>query len=343
MEKNTHLYSLELVIFSGKGGNGCISFRREAFIPKGGPDGGDGGRGGSVFIRGSRKLLTFADFKQKKLFRARNGKDGSSNGKTGAGGDDITITVPVGTEIWCDEKLLFDITDEQPRMIAKGGKGGLGNQHFATPDLQAPYIATDGYPGQEKTISLVLKYMADVGVIGMPNAGKSTLVHKVSRAKVKIGDYAFSTLEPVLGIIRRDGPIDLKQEKDGNTKSNKTSKRHKNADKFLQLENDLLSPQTRKSATELDTLIADNFIQPSGKIYDKKATIEAILSEDHRDFKITDPKVIALSDEMTLVTYKLHQDNKTSLRSSIWSEIHHSSNNKPTIITSSSNSSSLST
>lgn len=318
VERKKYLYSNDILVSSGKGGNGCVSFRREALVPKGGPDGGDGGKGGSVFIAGSRKLETIMDFKYKRVFRARNGQDGSSNNKTGASGSDLTIKVPIGTEIWHEGKLLFDVMDESPKLIAKGGRGGFGNLHFATPDLQTPYIATEGDAGQELLLDLVLKHLADVGVIGMPNAGKSTLVYKVSKAPVKIADYAFSTMEPVLGVIRR---------------KNKTydaylEQRQQVAEKILALEKLLLKPEVRKSSAKLEELISEDFMEigVSGQIYGKAEVVSSLPQEVEREF--SDPvdfDVTILPDNLILATYRLDEINtnkagesKMSFRSSVW-------------------------
>ena len=200
----SHLYNVTIELIAGKGGNGCVSFRRERRVAKGGPDGGDGGRGGSIYVVGESGTLTLSDFKYHRIWRAGNGRDGTSQNCSGRSGLDITINVPVGTQIWNEDKssLLFDIVKSGiAYKIASGGRGGLGNQHFATSELQAPAIATKGEKGEHKVVSLVLKYMADIGVVGMPNAGKSTFVYRVSRANVKIGDYPFSTINPVLGVI----------------------------------------------------------------------------------------------------------------------------------------------
>jgi len=204
MSKSTYLYRSDLVLVAGKGGNGCVSFRRDRQTPRGGPDGGDGGDGGSIYLVGSPGLLTLADFRYKKLWQAENGQDGSGQNKKGKSGGSIHISVPVGTQVIQTDSsaTILDITEpDKPQLIASGGKGGLGNQNFATPELQAPSIATKGEPGQELKVTLVLKYMADIGLVGLPNAGKSTFVSMVSRAQVKIGDYPFSTLVPIIGVI----------------------------------------------------------------------------------------------------------------------------------------------
>ena len=206
------LYKVALKIIAGNGGNGCVSFRRERKVPKGGPDGGDGGRGGGVYVQGAHGLSTLRDFTYKTLWKASNGRDGSGQNKTGSSAEDLIIKVPVGTEVlWQhDDQLeqICDVTDDQKvHLVARGGSGGQGNQHFATPSLQAPAIFTSGQRGEEKTVVLLLKYMADVGLVGLPNVGKSTFLHLVSRAKVTIGDYAFSTLEPVLGVVPGKGIV----------------------------------------------------------------------------------------------------------------------------------------
>ena len=203
MSKTSSLYKVQLKIISGNGGNGCVSFRRERKVPKGGPDGGDGGRGGNIYVTGDSGIMTLQDFMYKRIWRAKNGQDGSGQNKKGRSADDLVIKVPVGTQIInSNDEVICDVIDNVTmHLIARGGHGGMGNQHFATPELQAPAIAKPGELGIENTVWLVLKYMADIGVVGLPNAGKSTFVHLVSRAKVTIGDYAFSTINPVLGTI----------------------------------------------------------------------------------------------------------------------------------------------
>lgn len=219
-KRGNALYKVSLKIIAGNGGNGCVSFRRERKVPKGGPDGGDGGRGGNVYVQGASGMSTLRDFRYKRIWKAESGKDGSSQQKTGASGEDLIIQVPVGTEVLLESEADFEpnreqnceqicdvIEDKKLHLVARGGEGGQGNQHFATPSLQAPAIFTSGGKGEEKTITLLLKYMADIGLVGLPNAGKSTFVHLVSRAKVIIGDYAFSTLEPVLGVVPKKGIV----------------------------------------------------------------------------------------------------------------------------------------
>lgn len=197
----------KIYIKSGWGGDGCVSFRRERNIPLGGPNGGDGGRGGSVIFECVGGLNTLIDFRYQQHFKAKRGCQGEGNNRTGASSDDVTIKVPIGTQIFDEDKeqMLIDLTQEGQRfVIAQGGKGGLGNTHFKSSTNRSPRKATKGDAGEEKTVWLQMKLLSDAGLLGLPNAGKSTFLAAVTRAKPKIADYPFTTLIPQLGVVYID-------------------------------------------------------------------------------------------------------------------------------------------
>jgi GTP-binding protein len=325
-------------VTAGKGGDGAVAFRREKFVPKGGPAGGNGGNGGSAILEAHHNLNTLLDFRYKKKYKAENGEMGGNSLKDGKSGKDIIIKVPLGTVVkdFKTNQVLFDLNEETKKVVlANGGKGGKGNSNFATSTNQTPRYAEDGKPGEYKKVILELKLIADVGLVGFPNAGKSTLISAISAARPKIADYPFTTLEPNLGIVKyreyesftvADIPGIIEGAHKGKGLGHKFL-RHIERTKIILFLIDITSENYEKDYE----ILSGELKNYSNKLIEKKILIsfsKADLADDETIKEVSDLK-IGKDKKNPVVFSSITKNGLQKLLDTLWNTLKDSSSNQP--------------